>query len=208
MDAPADKPSSPHRASLWYLCLLALTSFIWAGQGTAVKTLEQAGSEGARLGPIAITFLPFYVTTLLFVPLLGARAAEGSDARQLSAADWWKFAIAGIGGQVIAQLGMTWGTTLSLAQNAAILNLLIPLMTALLASAMLGERLTRLRVLCLVIGLVGVGLMSVKDWQESSFFSQGYLARQLADSGRLPRVGLLQRVLQRLALAFWRSRDS
>ena len=32
--------------------------------------------------------------------------------------------------QVMAQLGMTWGTTLSLASNQAILNLLIPVMSA------------------------------------------------------------------------------
>jgi hypothetical protein len=37
---------------------------MWSGQGTAVKFLE------AHMGPIAITFVPFYITTVLFVPLL------------------------------------------------------------------------------------------------------------------------------------------
>ena len=64
--------------------------------------------------------------------------------------------MAGIGGQVLAQLGMTWGISRSLASNGAILNLLIPGdQAAVLASIMLGERLTRLRVVCLLIGLAG-----------------------------------------------------
>lgn len=48
----------------WYFFLLALASLMWSGQGTAVKILDR------HLGPIAITFLPFYITTLLFLPLL------------------------------------------------------------------------------------------------------------------------------------------
>ncbi len=44
-----------------------------------------------------------------------------------------------------------------------------------LASALLGERLTRLRVLCLLIGLAGVALMSVKDLEESSLFARSFL---------------------------------
>ena len=35
---------------------------------------------------------------------------------------------------IVAQLGMTWGISLSLASNGAILNLLIPVFSALLAS--------------------------------------------------------------------------
>jgi hypothetical protein len=46
----------------WYFVLLALASLMWSGQGTAVKLLDR------HMGPIAITFLPFYITTVLFVP--------------------------------------------------------------------------------------------------------------------------------------------
>lgn len=61
--APLPAGKSKSRA-LWFFFLLALVNLMWATQGTAVKFLE------GKLGPIAITFLPFYVTTLLFVPLL------------------------------------------------------------------------------------------------------------------------------------------
>jgi drug/metabolite transporter (DMT)-like permease len=54
---PAVKATKPKTA--FYFVLLALASLIWSGQGIAVKVLDP------HLGPIAITFLPFYVTTLL-----------------------------------------------------------------------------------------------------------------------------------------------
>ncbi len=165
---------------MWFFALLALTNLMWAGQGTAVKIVEGPGTTGPhKLGPIAITFLPFYVTTLLLVPVLIWQRRKSPRAVRPTWHDWWKFAIAGIGGQVLAQLGMTWGTTRSLASNQAILNLLIPVISAALASVMLGERLTRLRIASLAIGLVGVLLMSIKDVQESSFLEQAYLTGNL-----------------------------
>ncbi|HVH50467.1 MAG TPA: DMT family transporter, partial [Candidatus Bathyarchaeia archaeon] len=103
--------------TVWYFTLLALASLIWSGQGIAVKFLDP------HLGPIAITFLPFYVTTLLFVPLLLRMRRKNPSAANPSRKDWLQFAIAGVGGQVLAQLGMTWGISKSLASNGSILNL-------------------------------------------------------------------------------------
>lgn len=74
---------------------------------------------------------------------------------------------------------MTWGITKSLASNAAILNLLIPVLTAVLASFMLRERITFLRVVCLLVGLAGVFLLSVQDLKQSSFLQSNYLAGNL-----------------------------
>jgi drug/metabolite transporter (DMT)-like permease len=177
MDGPSEASNATRRTSgWWYFFLLAMTNLMWAGQGTAVKTLKQSGIQGTgHLGPIAITFLPFYVTTLLLVPLLVWQRRRKPDRAPPSWGDWWKFAVAGVGGQLFAQLGMTWGVILSLASNGAILNLLIPVISAVLASLMLGERLTGLRVLCLAIGLAGVSLMSVQDLEQSSFFQKNYL---------------------------------
>ena len=87
---------------------------MWSGQGTAVKVLDR------HMGPIAITFLPFYVTTFLFVPLLLKMRAENPGASNPSARDWIQFVVAGVAGQVLAQLGMTWGVSKSLASNGAL----------------------------------------------------------------------------------------
>ena len=172
-DLQAAPAVSPRSRTLWFLFLLALTNLMWAAQGTAVKFLDR------QLGPIAITFLPFYVTTLLFIPLLVRARRNNPGAARLTGRDWVGFAIAGIGGQVLAQLGMTWGISKSLASNGAILNLLIPVITAVLASVMLRERITVLRVACLLVGLAGVGLLSVEDLRHSSFFRSRYLVGNL-----------------------------
>ena len=172
-DVSSPIPARPKSRITWLFVLLALVNLMWAAQGTAVKFLE------GKMGPIAITFLPFYVTTLLFVPLLVRERRRNPQAAAITRADWLRFASAGIGGQVLAQLGMTWGITKSLASNASILNLLIPVITAVLASFMLRERITLLRVGCLLVGLAGVFLLSVQDLKQSSFLQSSYLAGNL-----------------------------
>jgi len=161
------------RRTAWFFLLLALASLMWSAQGTAVKVLDR------HMGPIAITFVPFYITTFLLVPLLLKMRKENPGAPRLSVRDWIQFSIAGVGGQVLAQLGMTWGISKSLASNGAILNLLIPVISAVLASLMLRERITLLRVASLTIGLIGVVLMSVSDWKQASFGQMRFLVGNL-----------------------------
>src|SRR5512146_2286619 len=81
-----------------FLILLGLTNLIWAAQGTAVKFLEPF--LGDR--PIATTFLPFYVTTILLVPLLIWKRRRNPQAIRPTWSDWKQFAWAGIAGQVLA----------------------------------------------------------------------------------------------------------
>lgn len=172
-NVPSVPPAQPKSRFLWFFLLLALVNLMWSAQGTAVKFLE------GKLGPIAITFLPFYVTTVLFIPLLLRERRRNPQTAKVTRTDWLRFAAAGVGGQVLAQLGMTWGITKSLASNAAILNLLIPVITAVLASIMLRERVTLLRVVCLLVGLAGVFLLSVQDLKTSSFLKASYLTGNL-----------------------------
>jgi len=157
------------RRAAWYFLLMALASLMWSGQGTAVKILDR------DLGPIAITFLPFFVTTIGFLFLLVRIRRANPNAAKPSRQDWIQFVVAGVAGQVLAQLGMTWGISKSLASNGAILNLLIPVISAVLASLMLKERLTPLRITALLIGLVGVILLSASDLRESSFGQMKFL---------------------------------
>jgi drug/metabolite transporter (DMT)-like permease len=158
---------------LRYLLLLALVNLIWAGQGTAIKFLD------GHLGPVAITFLPFYVATLLMIPLLVRERRRHRDAPRPTLKDWSQFAIAGIVGQVLAQLGMTWGVSRALASNGAILTLMIPVITAILASVILSEKPTALRVISLMVGLCGAFLLSSNDIRQSSFIYSHYLTGNL-----------------------------
>src|SRR5580698_2973336 len=158
------------RGSGWrYFALLALANLMWASQGVAVKFLDR------QLGPIAITFVPFWATTILLLPVLIRSRRSDPNRVRPSARDWVAFAVAGVGGQVLAQLGMTWGISKSLASNGAILNLLIPVFSAVLASILLRERITLLRVVSLGIGLAGVVVLSVSDLRQSSFGEMRFL---------------------------------
>ena len=71
---------------LWYFTLLAAASLIWSAQGTAVKFLDR------NMGPIAITFLPFYITTVLLAPLLIRKRRANPGAVRPTWSDWGQFA--------------------------------------------------------------------------------------------------------------------
>jgi drug/metabolite transporter (DMT)-like permease len=162
------------RGVVWrYFTLLALANLMWSSQGVAVKVLDR------QLGPIAITFAPFWVTTVLLLPVLIRERRRNACRVTPTPRDLLSFAGAGIGGQVLAQLGMTWGITKSLASNGAILNLLIPVISAILASVMLRERLTRLRSVSFAIGLAGVLLMSIQDLRNSALLNSKMLVGNL-----------------------------
>ncbi len=133
--------------------LLAAANLLWAGQGIAIKLLSGA------LGPLATALLPLYFITLFG---LAALATRRNFALKFRAA--WnfrrEFLLAGICGQLMAQVGMTLGVSWSTASNGAILSLLIPIFGALIAVWLLNERLSPIRVSALLLGLAGVFLLS------------------------------------------------
>ena len=135
------------------ILLLMTANLLWAGQGVAVKLL------GGGLGPFAIALLPLYFVTLLGLAILLLR---GNIAHKFKAA--WRlrreFFLAGICGQLMAQVGMTVGISWSTASNGAILSLLVPVFGALIAVWLLRERLSPLRIAALLLGFVGVMLLS------------------------------------------------
>lgn len=144
--------SIPGARSISALLFLAAANLLWAGQGVAVKLLD------GQLGPLAIALLPFYCSTLLglvfllLIPNFPNRLRSAWKSRD-------KFFLAGIGGQFLAQVGMTVGVTWSLAANGAILSMLIPILSALMATWLLKERLTALRIGSLLLGISGVVLL-------------------------------------------------
>lgn len=144
-------------------------NLLWAGQGVAVKLL--AGG----LGPLATALLPLYCITIFG---LGILVLQRGVARKFRAA--WKlrreFFLAGICGQMMAQVGMTLGVSWSTAANGAILSLLIPIFGALIAVWLLRERLSILRIGALLLGLAGVFLLSPLH----RIFVSGTQNRQLA----------------------------
>lgn len=144
--------SSSETRLFWALLLVAANLF-WAGQGVAVKLLD------GHLDPLAIALLPFYCITVIgFSILLGSRSFLPRCALAWQCRS--EFLLAGICGQFMAQVGMTLGVSWSLASNGAILSLLIPILSALIATWLLRERLTILRLVSLLLGIAGVLMLS------------------------------------------------
>jgi drug/metabolite transporter (DMT)-like permease len=135
------------------ILLLMAANLLWAGQGIAVKLLV------GGLGPLATALLPLYFITILGLGILSSRG----DIVQKFLTAWRlrrEFFLAGICGQLMAQVGMTLGVSWSTASNGAVLSLLIPIFGALIAVWLLRERLSTLRVGALLLGLAGVILLS------------------------------------------------
>jgi drug/metabolite transporter (DMT)-like permease len=135
------------------ILLLMAANLLWAGQGIAVKLLV------GGIGPLATALLPLYFITILGLSILSTR----EDIVQKFMTAWRlrrEFLLAGICGQLMAQVGMTLGVSWSTASNGAVLSLLIPIFGALIAVWLLRERLSTLRVGALLLGLAGVVLLS------------------------------------------------
>jgi drug/metabolite transporter (DMT)-like permease len=137
----------PPRGRSFYFLLLVVACLMFAGQGTAIKHL------GRHLGPLQITFLPFTLATLALLPLaLRVRRTSGVRLRW---SDWRQFIIAGVAGQVVTQTRLSWRAFTHDRSHRTVpsLSLLLPVISTLLAAILLGEKLTKLRVSALAIGL-------------------------------------------------------
>jgi drug/metabolite transporter (DMT)-like permease len=132
-----------------------------------VKLVQQ------QMGPVFATFFPMTVATLLLIPIV--RKERGSGRRSIPWRDVIQFGVIGVFGQVVAQLFITWGVGLSLASNAALLALALPVSTAVMAHFVLGERMSRLRWVSFILAIGGVIQCSGVDWGELDLTNQGFL---------------------------------
>lgn len=148
---------APRRISLYSrsssIVMLAIANLLWSGQGIAVKLLS------GHLQPLAIALLPFYALVPVGLVLLPMSPPD-KDRWSRAWRSRRELLLAGVGGQLLAQVGMTLGVSRSHASNGAILSMLIPTLSAVLAVRLLHERLTHLRLASLLFGIAGVLLLS------------------------------------------------
>jgi drug/metabolite transporter (DMT)-like permease len=85
------------------------------------------------------------------------------------------FLMASLFGLVPGSALLAWGVDRSTASNAAIIYLTLPVITAVLASVVLGERMTRLRWASLGIALVGVLILSTPNLRQMSLSKGQFL---------------------------------
>ena len=153
--------------------LVILVNFLWATQVPVVRFI------GDRLGPITLAFIPLILSTIIFFPIL----LMENKKRNMSLRWRWKdikyFLVSGILGIFILQYAYTLGSLKTLAANAGIITLTIPVLVAIFASFMLKEKLNIVRIISFILAIGGVLLTSVSDLSSVDFIHGQYLEGNL-----------------------------
>ena len=102
-------------------------------------------------GPVALAFVRVAGASLFLVPLLALRGEIGT-----LAANWRTIAVVGAMNSALPFLCFSFAALSITAGLSAILNSATPLFTAMLAWLWLGDRMTTLRIVGLVVGFAGV----------------------------------------------------
>src|SRR5579864_752698 len=147
--------------------LLFSCNFMWALQFTCIKLVQD------QVGSLFTVWGPMTLATVMVYPLIRAEAkhAEHRDRRSTDILIFLLLAVVGVfPGQVL----ITWGTRMSLASNAALLMLTLPVSTAFLAFLFLHEKMTTIRWVSFGLAIIGVLMCSDIDFRNLNF-GKGYL---------------------------------
>ena len=155
------------------LFLVIIVNFMWATQVPVIRLI------GDKLGPITIAFVPMIISTILFIPFLWAENRKRKPSEERTWKDLKYFIIPGLIGVFLMQFLYTVGSTLTLASNAGIITLAIPVLVAVFASVLLKEKLNWIRITGFVIALGGVVLTSLPDLKEVRFSDSTYFTGNL-----------------------------
>ena len=169
------------RRSLVDLGLLILVNAMWGAQFTAYKLVS------GDIGPVTVGAWIFLIAGIVLAPFVvwerrhapsvrKGDAGDGTPDRSLlSKRNLAGFVAISVFGLVPASAFMAWGVARSTASNSALINLTIPIITALLAVAMLGERMTAARWASLCVSCAGVLILSDFDWRHMALTSNRFL---------------------------------
>jgi drug/metabolite transporter (DMT)-like permease len=144
--------------------LLLTCNLIWASQFVMVKLVQE------QMGPLFAVTFPIALSTLLLLALVWREPKTG-----ITRKDFRNFILLGIAGQLVAQLFITWGVRFAPASNAALLALIMPVSTAVMAHFFLREHMSKIRWISFGLALLGVVACSGVDWNDVSF-GRRYLA--------------------------------
>jgi len=164
--------------------LLVLVNAMWATQYVGYKAATE------KMGPVALTAWIFLFATLVLLPFVRYEKrpspAPDSTAVQASTAitpgsrsflnrrNITGFVILGVVA-IAGSIFLAWGEKLFTGSNGSLIALTIPIITAVLASLILNERMTPVRWVSLGIALAGVLILSDIDWRHLSLTSSAFL---------------------------------
>jgi drug/metabolite transporter (DMT)-like permease len=169
--------------------LLVLVNAMWAAQYAAYKVASQT------MGPVTLSAWTFLFAGFILLPFLlwerrrmgrgiafqgpaGIALPPGAR-RLLSKRNLIGFLMIGVVGLIPASAFLAWGVSRSSASDAALIYLTVPIITALLASLILNEKMTAVRWGSLFLALVGVLILSDVDWRHVGLISSKFLTGNL-----------------------------
>lgn len=154
---------------LAFAALIAVNA-MWAFQFSGARIADR------ELGPVMVTFLPMAIATLLIAPFAKLNLEIFRRGNRILLLDVFLLGTVGI---IPAQLGLVFGVQRTLASNASVLALTVPVLTAWSASLFLHERMTKLRLASFAIAIAGVCVISIKDIHQARLFQIEYMVGNL-----------------------------
>ncbi len=142
--------------------LLIACNLMWALQFTCIKLTQ------GQVGPYFTVWGPMLLSTVFLLPFIRKDFKNGQKVFK----DILVFIPLALFGAFVAQVFMTWGTQYSLASNAAILTLSLPVITAVFAFLILKEKMNKIRWISFFIAIIGVVLCSAGDIKQMDFGSK------------------------------------
>jgi len=142
--------------------LLFVCNLMWSLQFTCIKLTQD------QVGPYFTVWAPMLLATLFLAPFALREFNKGGKKIK----DILIFGQLALLGVFPAQVLMTWGTQYSLASNAAILTLCLPVITAIFAFLLLKEKMNKIRWISFFIAILGVILCSTGDIKQLNFGSK------------------------------------
>lgn len=148
--------------------MLAMVIMIWGLNVVMVKYL-------AFFPPVLIAAIRITIGSLALLPIVLWKERKVS----LSRYDWLLIAMVGLSSITLHQILLAWGVQSTSAGNASLILGLNPLATALLAAPLLGELLTKRKIVGIMTGFVGVlivvtnqrGGISLNGWGDVIVFA-------------------------------------
>jgi drug/metabolite transporter (DMT)-like permease len=145
---------------------------MWSLQFTCYKLVQK------QVGALFTVWAPMTLATMMLYPLFRATGESSPPQGVRGRKDILLFFMLALLGVFPAQVLGALGTRMSLATNAALLVLTMPVCTAVLAYLILGERMTGIRWVSFGLAILGVLLCSNFDLRKLNF-GKGYLLGNL-----------------------------
>ncbi|MDR3711462.1 MAG: DMT family transporter [Puia sp.] len=142
--------------------LLFSCNLMWSLQFTGIKLIQD------QVGPYFTVWCPMLLSVFLLLPFV----VKDYRRHQRKLKDILVFVPLVILGAFPSQVLMTIGTRYSQASNAAILVLILPILTTVLAFLLLKEKMSRIKWLCFAVAIAGVVLCSTNDIHRMNFGSE------------------------------------